>query len=427
MKYAVSHNKIFKSLELILFIGFTILAGFFASGVLEQFSSHRTSFSQYEKEITNYPVITILFNRMALEVNLTNTIIRYYAKGIGKGSQILKLGENNFPYRKRNGTQSVILESLENVNGFRVFRIIHKTPIFGKTLNNVYLQIFTKFEEKIKKNELGPSDVVYFFLTSVENSPGIAYSKWKDGKPLKITMFKDNLVEYTIQPQLTKHLKQIGKCQEESYYKCITSQLDTNKFLECPKKCIPNIFSNLETNYSSSYCQNDTFSEKCINNYIRQKKARFNCRRSCSNLEYFGELETSMPYQPSDIGNRSFYQMNYIINKEMAMKVYEEYIIIDAISMIGSVGGTLGLFIGFSFSNIINVLIGYLQLFANKNCWKKSAIMDQEGSKIEIENLNKDAEYQHKFAMMEIKLGKMEKVINVLQQPINVKQIFPKK
>ena len=67
-----------------------------------------------------------------------------------------------------------------------------------------------------------------------------------------------------------------------------------------------------------------------------------------------------MPYQPSDIGNRSFYQMNYIINKEMAMKVYEEYIIIDAISMIGSVGGTLGLFIGFSFSNIINVLIGYL-------------------------------------------------------------------
>ena len=29
-------------------------------------------------------------------------------------------------------------------------------------------------------------------------------------------------------------------------------------------------------------------------------------------------------------------------------KVYEEYLIFDAIGMIGSVGGTLGMFIGFS-------------------------------------------------------------------------------
>ena len=75
--------NIFKIIEWILFIGFTIIAVWFASGVLEQFFLHRTSFSQYEKEITNYPVITVQFNRMASEVNLTNVIIRYYAEGIG--------------------------------------------------------------------------------------------------------------------------------------------------------------------------------------------------------------------------------------------------------------------------------------------------------------------------------------------------------
>ena len=84
------------------------------------------------------------------------------------------------------------------------------------------------------------------------------------------------------------------------------------------------------------------------------------------------------------------------------MKVYEEYIIIDAMGMIGSVGGTLGLFIGFSFSNVINLLIGYLQVVLNKICWKKSEIMDQKISKIDIGNQTKDAQYKHKIKRIRI-------------------------
>ena len=41
--------------------------------------------------------------------------------------------------------------------------------------------------------------------------------------------------------------------------------------------------------------------------------------------------------------------------------VYEEYLIYDAISMIGSVGGTLGMCIGFSFTGIISFLMNILQ------------------------------------------------------------------
>ena len=106
MKYAVSHNKIFKSLELILFIGFTILAGWFASGVLEQFSSHRTSFSQYEKEITDYPVISIILRRPALEVNLSNVIFIYHPYGTEK-KQALEIGENYIHNDQYNLTQKV--------------------------------------------------------------------------------------------------------------------------------------------------------------------------------------------------------------------------------------------------------------------------------------------------------------------------------
>ena len=369
MKYAVSHNKIFKTLEWILFLGFTILAGWFASGVLEQFFSHKTSFSQYEKEITNYPVISIiLYNRPALEVNLTNVIFIYHAYGTEK-NQTLEIGENYF---NNDLTQKVILESLEASNGNKAFRIIDTTPIqHGKNSQVQILRMYTKFEEKSSPL----SDLVFFYLTSLENSPGFAFRKWKDGKPLQITINKNNIVGYNVQPQLTKYLKQTGKCQEESYYECMASQFDENEFDKCPKKCIPNVFSNLGKNYSAPFCQNDIFNEKCIHNYMSQHEGESKCKRSCSNLEYFGEFEAIVPYK-SEKENWNFYQMHYYIDKAYEMKVYEEYIIIDAIGMIGSVGGTLGLFIGFSFSNVINVLIGYLQLFLNKICWKNSVIMD---------------------------------------------------
>ena len=134
---------------------------------------------------------------------------------------------------------------------------------------------------------------------------------------------------------------------------------------------------------------------------MSQHKGGSNCKRSCSNLEYFGEFEAIVPYK-SEKENWNFYQMHYYIDKEIEMKVYEEYIIIDAMGMIGSVGGTLGLFIGFSFSNVINLLIGYLRVVLNKICWKKSEIMDQKISKIEIGNQTKDAQYKHKIKRIRI-------------------------
>ena len=212
MKYAVSHNKIFKSLELILFIGFTILAGFFASGVLEQFSSHRTSFSQYEKEITDYPVISIDFDRPALEVNLTNVIFIYYTYGTEK-DQILEIGENYFHNEEYNLTQKVILESLETSNGNKAFRIIHTTPILihGGDRASVKIFMYTKLEKKIDSD-------VSFYLTSLDNSPGFYDFLWEDGKEFQLTTRKNAVVKCNIETQVTHYLEKNHKCQKEAIH-----------------------------------------------------------------------------------------------------------------------------------------------------------------------------------------------------------------
>ena len=41
--------------------------------------------------------------------------------------------------------------------------------------------------------------------------------------------------------------------------------------------------------------------------------------------------------------------------------LHEEYIIIDFYGMVGIVGGTLGLFVGFSFFDVITFLISFFQ------------------------------------------------------------------
>ena len=49
------------------------------------------------------------------------------------------------------------------------------------------------------------------------------------------------------------------------------------------------------------------------------------------------------------------------------MKINEEYLLFDNNGMIGSIGGTLGLFVGFSFLNIVTLLVDFLKKLIVKN------------------------------------------------------------
>ena len=59
-------------------------------------------------------------------------------------------------------------------------------------------------------------------------------------------------------------------------------------------------------------------------------------------------------------------------------RIYEEYFIYDGINVIGSVGGTLGLCIGFSFTGLISSLLNILQ---NTICINKTKLANRKLSK----------------------------------------------
>ena len=177
----------------------------------------------------------------------------------------LEFGKNYFHNDRHNKTETVILENLENYDGNRAFRIIHTTllevtPTFSNSLPSVRIKIFTKFE---KKNNLN-SDYVNFYLTSLDNSPGFYADLWKDGKQYLNSLRKNTYVKCNIQSQMTKYLEQTHKCQKESFYECIASQIDASEFNKCSYKCIPDVFSNMGKNYKTPFCQNDNHNQQCI-------------------------------------------------------------------------------------------------------------------------------------------------------------------
>ena len=80
--------------------------------------------------------------------------------------------------------------------------------------------------------------------------------------------------------------------------------------------------------------------------HILNRDVGSNCEKSCSIKEYVGEPYQNNP-NPSDKEGRDLYYFKYRLNNLASAKVFEEYLIYDAIGMVGSVGGTLGMFIKF--------------------------------------------------------------------------------
>ena len=341
MMFSISQHKAIKIFEWILFVGFAIIAGWFASGVIDHFFSNRTSFSQYEGEITKYPVVV-----MTLKTKDPDLEINYRSKGM-KMWQKLEIGENHL-LNDNNQTEKVLLDSLEDKRGRRAFRIIHITPLSKKEVVPAgYIKMYVKGTKE-------DDNVFHFHLTSLEKSPGFVDRIWRDGNPLLILIRPNTKVIYNMQPQITKYLEQLGKCQNEAFHVCIASQIDMIESNECSEKCIPNVFSNMGKKYNTEFCLNNTSNQQCMFDNILKQEIVSNCKKSCTNLEYFGE-KFFEKIHPSDKKDYDLYFLHYrLINQYFKAKIYEEYQVYDAIGMVGSVGGTLGMY--------INIMIDYCNM-----------------------------------------------------------------
>ena len=73
----ISCKKLVFDLEWALLIGLTIASGWFAYGVLDNFFSEKSSFSQTEEEVKTYPVIVIELIDFSRPISLDDVKIYY--------------------------------------------------------------------------------------------------------------------------------------------------------------------------------------------------------------------------------------------------------------------------------------------------------------------------------------------------------------
>ena len=180
-------------------------------------------------------------------------------------------------------------------------------------------------------------------------------------------------------------------CSTESYYECLgrrflnwnfeatnlwchsddricyegeegkTRQITEPNLRQCTFKelCTPISLPKLENIPHCGYFTNK-LDRLCSSHIIEKlrKSQELNCKKLCSVTEYKLRDESISSSDDLDIGDSTFI-IDYAFSPPDATKalrndfpyktVHEEYLILDEMTMIGSVGGTLGLFTGFSF------------------------------------------------------------------------------
>ena len=96
--------------------------------------------------------------------------------------------------------------------------------------------------------------------------------------------------------------------------------------------------------------------------HFMEKHLKFKkCPKHCDWVEYHGAKLTS--YYNHDNSN-FHYWWSYHFDNEL-IEVQEEYLMYDIIGLIGTIGGTLGLFVGFSFLDLSSTFMHFFASWIN--------------------------------------------------------------
>ena len=90
--------------------------------------------------------------------------------------------------------------------------------------------------------------------------------------------------------------------------------------------------------------------------HLRKYTADVGYKRPCNILEYQGYKTFE-----EKIGNNKSIILEYSFAPPFLSSVQQEYLIFDITGMIGSVGGALGMCIGFSFSGVTTIVLDLIK------------------------------------------------------------------
>ena len=312
--------------------------------------------SDFLANVSNDDQFNEEFFRIKEKINFS---IRKSGKGTFKGQllnmdeKFLNLGEN----KDAKGNLLLTVEELMNPLLGLCYAIIPDKENFKLAIEN-FAVLIPNFGPNLKEATV--------FFTSEEDRYGLLFTDLGRLTPFKISLIPGTAVGVNLKKHVWKKLPTKGDCKQytkdESFMKCmLKKQVECYQLENQACQCIPE--NNHKTQFelfqipSWSACTNDTEYkcgyEKMLSCYY-SKMVTEACPRSCEVEKYHGQKIYLNQY-PAGL-NKMIMKMKY---STMNVKVYEEYEVQDIYTFIGTVGGSLGLFIGFSYTGFVGQLIDY--------------------------------------------------------------------
>ena len=350
----------------------------FTWGVFGKYAKEETAFRQYEEEIEVHPTIalcdigwksdrSIITYEFQKDFFLTYTI--YQHNGVSIEDEVaLKIGENDL----ENSGKIVNLSIIYTYHNRLCFTLNTNRNVDGRETEITVSYNISYINERPPR--------IFVLFTSEENSYGITRMDWRDGKAYSFYVNSGFRKDVTLTVEKNINLK----CNEGSFYTYVASRLSEQNLMEkCNDTCLttslpndpypicPNWKDWYDTylyrkrldcdllNLFETVSDNDEYGKTCITTQY----SSLSQESSDDDAKFIGKINHLSQYG-GERGEGSFdndAKIKYKFHLPLRAKVYEEYFIIDTIGLIGSVGGTLGVFIGFSFSNLIISIIEYIK------------------------------------------------------------------
>ena len=313
--------KYFQVIEWILYFCFCGLSVIFMHGVLDNFFSGKTSFSQSEETIKELPTIMICFSKP----NISQSEYKYRSdfKIEYKISDKNWNPETTFLKEGTNKLFGEILWLQKVTTQFQGFCYNLTSVLTNKYMMKQYTEILIYFNKSASEENLPTS--LKIFITSEKNSYGVVFSNWKNGKVMIADVAPNMFKILNLTPKQHNYLTMNSRCSNDPYYECLT-RLISMKLNGSTSKCSPVSLPSLPV------CkENDNFWESEVWD-VWQNVSDQCTTKLCTILEYSVE-ETY--YEAIHIKNVIF-GFSYQISSN-ATKLYDEYLIYDSINTIASV------------------------------------------------------------------------------------------
>ena len=203
---------------------------------------------------------------------------------------------------------------------------------------------------------------VQAFFTSEENSYGTYQREWFDGEVFERILNPGHYIIVSLKPIRYNYLKQDGQCTDKTFVEQWMPHLSKANFSTCPnaRKCSHHASFVTKNISLCGWGQANAYwrqcGEKVIDDNYKDFKTTVGFKRPCQILEYSGQLNFDKPRADKDT-----IFLKFQFSPPVMTVFYQERLVFDTVGMLGSIGGTLGMCIGFSFSGITSTFLDFVK------------------------------------------------------------------